>query len=218
MTRGLKRTFRLLSSVATAGLILTTAGCSHLNNPFNPSAEINVLNIKTSEDGRFAGIRQSLVQEDGGAAILYSYVDPVLTLQLRPGFPAVRFTRFTSQIRLADGTELPAKEYPLSKFLPAIPAGDGIAVVTSADVDIQMPIISSDTDIRNVVYPGNNAPRVESGSADVVLFGQDTNGHDIEVPFTTNLNFETLVFGSSGDIPTAIPSASPSPVASPGGQ
>ncbi len=220
MTRGLMRMFRLLSSVATVGLILTNSGCTTLNNPFNPSAEVNILDVKTSEEGRFAGIRQTLSQENGQAFILYTFVDPVLTIQNRPGFPAVKFTRFTSSIRLADGTALPQKEYSLSKFLPALPPSTGGAATATVltGVDIQMPILSSDSDIRNVVYPGNNAPRTESGSADVVLFGQDLNGHEIEVPFTTNLRFETLVFNNSGDIPITAPTPSPSPSSSPGGQ
>jgi len=174
------------------------------------------------------GIRQSL--SDDKTVIVYTFVDPVLTVQNRAGFPAVKFTRLTSSIRLADGTQLPKKDVPLNEFLaqappllpgappvPAQPFVPGAAVAPlSGTAYLQMPILSGDNDIRNVVYPGNNAPRAESGTAEIVIFGEDFNGNNIEIPITINLKFETLVFNSSGDIPVAAPSPDPTP--SPGGQ
>ena len=86
--------------------------------------------------------------------------------------------------------------------------------MVTSQVDIQFPILSSDTDIRETVYVGNNAPRVSRGTAQVELIGKDENGYDINVPISVPLSFSSLIYDSSGSIPTLAPSASPNPTAS----
>ena len=51
---------------------------------------------------------------------------------------------------------------------------------------------------------------VSDGVVDVKLFGVDMNGHDIELPFSVPLRFESIVFPDSPIPPTLAPSASPS--------
>lgn len=182
-----KRSGRLFGALLGISLL---AGCS--NNPFNPAAELRVMDVRStlSEEGRFAGIRQSSEKEGEQSYILYTYSDPVVLLENREGLPSVNFNRFTSRISLSDGTRLPLKEYPLSK-----------GMLDGEQTEIQFPILSADTDVRNVVYPGNNAPRVQDGVAEVTLYGTDLNGHKIELSFSTSLRFESLVFSSGLDVP-----------------
>ncbi|MBF2053551.1 MAG: hypothetical protein IGS03_08815 [Candidatus Sericytochromatia bacterium] len=188
--------------------VLLTA-CS--NNPFNPAAELRIMDVRStlSGEGRFAGIRQSAERQGENSFILYSYSDPVVMIENRDGLPPVDFKRFTAQITLSDGTRLPLKEYPLSKGMQE-----------GGQTEIQFPILSADTDIRNVVYPGNNAPRVQDGTAEVTLYGTDLNGHNVQVSFTTALRFESLVFRGGLEVPTEPETRStPAPTApNPGGQ
>lgn len=182
------------------------------------------MDVTSSEEGRFPGIRQSIGNENNVPFILYTYVEPVVTLQTQAGYPAVNFTRFTSSITLSDGTILPTKTYPINKGTidPNTLAGGSTAIIPN--LEVQLPIISADRDLQNVVYPGNNAPRVRDGRASVVLFGTDLNGHSIELPLSVPLSFESVVFPDTTTPPTAAPSASPSANSSsnsspnPGGQ
>lgn len=234
MIRALKHSLGLSAAVLLALTPLSSCGdLSNLNNPFNPRAELRIVDIKGSaQEGAgldsFIGIRQSAGQEGGQSFTLYTYTDPVITLELIQGFPLVNFTGFRSKVKLSDGTELPVKEFSLSKGFPrasdagaAAPiagggaAGVPIPVVITTQVDIQFPILSSDNNIRETVYVGNNAPRVSQGTAEVELFGKDENGHEIIVPFTVPLNFSSILYDSSGSIPVLAPSASPDPNASP---
>lgn len=179
------------------GISVGISACS--NNPFNPHSELRILDVASNETGRFAGIRQSVAEENGRSVIIYTYAEPVVKIENRAGFPGVNFSRFSAKISLADGTVLPTKEYPLTK---------GINAGTTSDV--QLSIMSADRDLQNVVYPGNNAPRVRDGRAEVVVFGTDLNGNNVEVPFSVPLSFESTVFSDSPIPPTA-PTATPSP-------
>ncbi len=245
MIRAIKHSLGL--SIAGLALVpLSACGdLSTLNNPFHPRAEVRILDITGSSTGggddnenNFIGIQQSAAEENGQAFTLYTYTDPVVTLELIQGYPLVNFTGFRSQITLADGTVLPTKEYDLNKGMPRVnplaaggaggaaggaaaggaaggaAAGVPIPVVITSQVDIQFPILSSDTDIRETVYVGNNAPRVTRGVAEVELFGKDENGYDITVPISVPLSFSSIIYDSSGSIPVLAPSASPEPAAS----
>jgi hypothetical protein len=233
MIRALKHSLGLSAAVLLALTPLSSCGdLSNLNNPFNPKAELRIIDITgagAEGDGAnsFIGIRQSASQENGQAITLYTYIDPVVTLETIEGFPLVNFTSFNSKVKLADGTQLPVKKFSLNKGFPR-PSGAGAAagaaggaggvaipVVNTTQVDIQFPILSSDTSIQETVYVGNNAPRVTQGTADVELFGKDENGHEIVVPFTVPLNFSSTLYDASGSIPVLTPSASPDPAASP---
>jgi len=186
------KTTKLLTVLAASCLISLPLLSACTNNPFNPAAELRIMDVRSSlsGEGRFAGIRQSAETSGGNSFTLYTYSDPVIKIQNREGLPPVNFTRFTSRITLADGTRLPLKEVPLSK-----------GMLEGEEVEIQFPILSADTDIRNVVYPGNNAPRVQDGIVDVTLYGRDLNGHDVNVSFTTTLRFESLIYTSGLDTP-----------------
>ena len=223
-----------LSLVGTLALGTFLSACgdlSNLNNPFHPKAELRIVDIKGDGDGTdsFIGIKQSASQENGNAFVLYTYTDPVVTIEAIQGYPLVDFTSFRSTVTLSDGTVLPTKEFPLNKGIPRAVAGPGgaaggaaggaggkaaITPVVTSQVDIQFPILSSDTDIRETVYVGNNAPRVSRGTAQVELIGKDENGYDINVPISVPLSFSSLIYDSSGSIPTLAPSASPNPTAS----
>lgn len=190
----------MLGAVAFACLSLgTVVACNGVDNPFNPPAKPRIIDVKSSEEGRFVGIRQSISEENGAKFILYSYSEPVVTIEQDAGRPLVNFKRFSANITLSDGTTLPLKEFPLSK-----------GMVEGQKLEIQFPIMGVDRDLQNVVYAGNNAPRVSDGVADVKLFGTDLNGHNIEVAFSVPLRFESIVFPDSPVPPTLAPSASPS--------
>ena len=192
-----------------AAILIPISGCNtdftNLNNPFNPRAELRILDITGSGNeanaNGFIGIRQSVGQENGTSFIQYAFIDPVATLEILPGFPTANFTGFRSQITLSDGTTLPVKDYSLSKGIPQ----------DATQIDIQFPIISQDNNIRETVYVGNNAPRVSAASAEVELFGKDVNGHELVIPFTVPLSFQSLAFPISNTIPELAPSASPAP-------
>ncbi len=187
--------------------LLPLSGCdtdtlTNLNNPFNPRAELRILDIKGSgEEGEFIGIRQSAETEGENTFTLYTYTNPVTTIELLPGYPTVNFTGFRSRVTLADGTVLPVKDYTLTKGMPE----------DANQIDIQFPILTQDDNIRDTVYVANNAPRVSSGSAEVELFAKDINGHSIVIPFTVPLSFSSVIYSSGNDIPELAPSASPNP-------
>lgn len=199
---------KLILAAASALLLGgTISACT--NNPFNPSADMRVMEVKSSlsGEGRFIGIRQSASTEKGVSFTLYTYSDPVVILKNRDGLPSVDFKSFTVKVTLSDGTIMPLKEYPLSK-----------ASVDAANLEIQFPILSIDTDIRNVVYPGNNAPRVGDGFADVALKGTDTNGNPIRIDFSVPLRFESLIYSDSQTPPELSPTPNPETPNTDGGQ
>jgi len=202
------RKHKFLFAAFVAALVLGAASaCS--NNPFLPHAEPRVLEVKSSQGEEFVGIKQSRGEEDGVPFILYTYIEPVISLENRAGFPEINFKRFSAKVTLSDGTVLPTKEFSLIKVLPA----GGVA-------DIQFPIMSVDSDIQNVVYPGNNAPRVRDGFVDLILFGTDLNGYEIQIPITVPLKFQSLIFPDTRVPPELAPSPSPTGASSPtsGGQ
>lgn len=247
MIRAIKHSLGLSLIAGLALVPLSACGDLNLNNPFHPRAEVRILDITGSssdgeDDNGFIGIQQSAAEENGQAYTLYTYTDPVVTLELIQGYPLVNFTGFRSQITLSDGTVLPTKEYSLNKGMPRVTPGVGgaggaaggaggaaggaagaagaaagvqIPIVITSQVDVQFPILSSDTDIRETVYVGNNAPRVTRGVADVELFGKDENGYDITIPISVPLSFSSLIYDASGSIPVLAPSASPAPSTSP---
>lgn len=249
MIRAIKQSLGLSLIAGLALVPLSACGdLSTLNNPFHPRAEVRILDITGSTAGgsgnnnnnnnsnNFIGIQQSAAEENGQAYTLYTYTDPVVTLELIQGYPLVNFTGFRSKITLADGTVLPTKEYDLNKGMPRVnPAAGGAAaggaaaggaaagganagvpipIVITSQVELQFPILSSDTDIRETVYVGNNAPRVTRGVAEVELYGKDENGYDIVVPVSVPLSFSSLIYDASGSIPVLAPSASPDPTSS----
>lgn len=194
----------MLGAVAFACLSLgTLVACD--NNPFFPKAEPRIVDVKSSQAGRFVGIRQSLSSENGNKFVLYTYSEPVVTIDQDPGYPLVNFKRFSARITLADGTVLPTKEFPLSKGM----------VEGAQTLEMQFPIMGVDSDLQNVVYAGNNAPRVRDGVADVTVYGTDLNGNNIEVSFSVPLRFESLIFSESVVPPALGPSVSPSAQSSP---
>ncbi|PIQ24753.1 hypothetical protein COW36_23550 [bacterium (Candidatus Blackallbacteria) CG17_big_fil_post_rev_8_21_14_2_50_48_46] len=199
-------------SFLSSFVLLTGVACSSLNNPFHPWAELRITDVAAGtqqSSGSFVGIRQSSSVVDGIPAIVYTYTEPTLKIENKPALPRVDFKKFKVEYLLADGTSLPIKEYPLSQTLPA-----------SGTVDIQIKIMSVDTDLRSVVYPGNRAPRVTDGTAYVELIGKDFNGYDISVKTSFPLRFESLLFSDNSQIPVPAPSTTPSaaPVATPSPQ
>ncbi len=200
--------------VLSALLLGAGVACSSINNPFVPAAELSIAEVKAGgaaagQTGSLIGIRQSISQVDGVPAILYTYTEPVVTLENKPLLPRVNFYKFQIEYRLADGTVLPVKEYPLNKSMLA----------NALSVDIQFNVLSIDTDLRGVVYPGNRAPRVSDGTAKLKIFGKDTNGYEHTLNADFSLKFESLAFSENSEIPvpapTASPGASPVPTASP---
>ena len=193
------RKYHFLSTVAFACLSLSSfVACA--NNPFVPKAEVRILDVASTVTGRFVGIRQTASTENGRSFLLYTYSEPKVSIEKLPGYPEVNFNRFSVKVTLSDGTVMPEKDYPLSK-----------GTINAETVEIQFPIMSIDTDLQRVVFPGNNAPRVGDGIADVTIYGVDTNGHSISVPFSVPLRFESLVFSDSpvpsGPASTAPPTA-----------
>jgi hypothetical protein len=192
--------------VLSALLLGAGAACSHINNPFVPAAELSVAEVKAGgaaagQTGSLIGIRQSVTQVDGVPAILYTYTEPVVTIENKPLLPRVHFYKFQIEYQLADGTVLPVKEYPLSKS-----TADAALLL-----EIQFQVLSVDTDLRNVVYPGNRAPRVSDGTAKLKLFGKDANGYEHTLNTNFSIKFESLVFSDNSEIPVPVPSVSPSP-------
>lgn len=189
--------------VLSALLLGAGVACTSINNPFVPAAELSVVEVKaggtTGQAGSLIGIRQSLTQVDGVSAILYTYTEPVVTIENKPLLPRVHFYKFQIEYQLADGTVLPVKEYPLSK------SSTNAALL----LDIQFQVLSVDTDLRNVVYPGNRAPRVSDGTAKLKLFGKDVNGYEHTLSTNFSLKFESLVFSENSEIPVPVPSVSP---------
>jgi hypothetical protein len=189
----------------------TGVACSSINNPIHPAAEVRIVDVKPVPGtiaGAQIGIRQSTTTVDGNNAILYTYTEPIVTVENKPLLPRVNFYKFQIEYRLGDGTNLPAKEFPLNKTMSA----------TGLSLDIQFSVLSVDNDLRGVVYPGNRAPRVGDGMAYLKLFGKDDNGYEVVLNTTFPLSFESVVFSESTEIPLPIPSVSPSPGASPSPQ
>lgn len=196
-----KHQFLSASFLLALGLSAGISACTsdgRFQNPLNPTAQIRVLDVSSSEEGRFVGIRQEAQQVNNQTVLIYTYVEPVVKLEVLAGYPNVSFTGFTSKITLADGTQLPSKQYPLSK-----------GTSQPGEFSVQFPIMSSDRDLQNVVFAGNNAPRVRDGSASIVLSGTDLNGNSVQVPLTVPLSFESLVFSDS-PLPPAAPTPTPS--------
>jgi hypothetical protein len=200
--------------VLSALLLSAGVACSSINNPFVPAAELSVVEVKagtaaSGQTGSLIGIRQSVSQVDGVPAILYTYTEPVVTVENKPLLPRVHFYKFQIEYQLADGTVLPVKEYPLSKS----------TANAALLLDIQFQVLSVDTDLRSVVYPGNRAPRVTDGTAKLKIFGKDINGYEHTLSTNFSIKFESLVFNENSEIPvpapTASPGASPTPAASP---
>lgn len=193
-------------------LFFLTTACASFNNPFHPWAELRITEVKAGAQqgggqqtaGSLVGIRQSSTTIDGKPAILYTYTEPSLTIENKPALPRVHFYKFQVEYRLSDGTTLPMKEYPIDVTMPV-----------SGTVTIPFNIMSMDTDLRNVVYPGNRAPRVPDGLALLKLFGRDFNGYETTLNTTIPLHFESVLFDENSEIPVPIPSASPSPNATP---
>ncbi len=199
--------------VLSALLLGAGTACSTINNPFVPAAELSVVEVKAGaaagQTGSLIGIRQSVSQVEGVPAILYTYTEPVVTIENKPLLPRVRFYKFQIEYQLADGTVLPVKEYPLSRS-----TADSALLL-----DIQFQVLSIDTDLRSVVYPGNRAPRVSDGTAKLKIFGKDVNGYEHTLSTNFSIKFESLVFSENSEIPvpapTVSPGASPTPAASP---
>jgi hypothetical protein len=217
MYRPLRKHKFLFAWISAAFATLTVSACyqdGFVQNPFVPRAELRILDVNSSEEGRFVGIRQSSQQEGLNTFIVYTYAEPIVRIEARAGFPVVNFKRFTSRVTLSDGTVIPTKEYPLSIGM--------LSSATDATIisEVRFPILSADRDIQNVVYPGNNAPRVLDGRAEIVLYGRDANGYDVQIPLSVPLAFESLVFSNSPVPATLAPTVSPSPQtsATPGGQ
>ena len=221
MDRVFKKRFgRLFAALMSTALL---AACS--NNPFNPAAEprvigisasnTNILNINTVSGGATSastGIRSLyavILQRGTPRAISYGYSDPIVRIQNRAELPPIDFISFTVEISLADGTRLPVKEYPLSRSMIqdasiSIEGTPGNRLSQdSSEIELLLPILSANEDLLNVVFPGNNAPRVKDGRAKIKLIGRDLNGHNMEIELETSLRFETVVFNSDGlaDIP-----------------
>lgn len=203
MERKLYRALRnhsvVLTCLAAATLLTSLVACASINNPFNPRSEVRVLDVLSSEEGRFVGIRQQARREGEQVFLEYLYAEPVVQLENREGLPLVDFQRFSVKVALSDGTVLPTKDYPLSK-----------GMVAGEVLEIQFPILGGDRDIQNVVFAGDNAPRVSDGRAELVLYGRDTNGHDISLPLSIPLSFESTVYSTS-PTPASTPSPTPTP-------
>lgn len=202
--------------VLSSLLLSVGVACSSINNPFIPAAELSITDVKAAAGagvaatpGALIGIRQSITQVDGTPAILYTYTEPVITIENKPLLPRVNFYKFQIEYQLADGTVLPVKEYPLSKS----------TLENALTLDIQFNVLSVDTDLRGVVYPGNRAPRVSDGTAKIKLFGKDRNGYEHTLNASFSLKFESLAFSENSEIPvpapTATPGTAPAPTASP---
>ncbi|MGV3523352.1 MAG: hypothetical protein ACO1RX_03970 [Candidatus Sericytochromatia bacterium] len=189
-----------MTCLAAAALITSLVACTSINNPFNPRSEVRVLDVLSSEEGRFVGIRQQARREGEQTFLEYLYSEPVVQLENRDGFPLVDFKRFSVKVSLSDGTVLPTKEYPISK-----------GMVDGEVLEIQFPILSGDRDIQSVVFPGDNAPRVTDGFAEIVLYGRDQNGYDVNIPLSVPVSFESTVYSTS-PTPASTPAPTPTPV------
>lgn len=208
-----KRSGRLFAALLSTALL---AACS--NNPFNPAAEPRILGVNSGGTSwalpaGYAGIFQSGTLTGTSTnrinQISYTYADPIVKVQSRGDLPPINFLRFTAEVTLADGVRLPKKEYPLNSSMiqgSAVSVSGEVSTTLSQDsteIDLLLPILSANQDLLNVVFPGNNAPRVRDGRAKIALYGKDLNGHDVELSFETPLMFGSSVFNSDGlaDIP-----------------
>jgi len=204
----LKKKTPLPILVLSSLLLAAGVACTSINNPFVPAAELTITEVKaggsagaSAATGSLIGIRQSIAQVDGIPAILYTYTEPVITVENKPLLPRVRFYKFQIEYTLADGTVLPVKEYPINRSTTA----------AALNLDIQFDVLSVDTDLRSVVYPGNRAPRVSDGNAKLTLYGKDLNGYEHTIATHFSLKFESLAFSENSEIPVPVPSVSPSP-------
>jgi hypothetical protein len=209
-------TRKRLSTLTLASLLLfSTAACGSLNNPFNPAAELQVVDVVSSSSGKLIGIEQSATTQNNNSIIVYTYFEPVVTIRNKPLLPNVVFSRYKVKITLSDGTTLPEREFPISKASVPAGTGGGGAQQVGTTVQVQFSLLSATDDVRSTVYPGNRAPRSRDGLAEVVMYGRDSNGNPHELPFSFPLNFSSLVFSDSQSIPVPAPSDSPAPEASP---
>jgi hypothetical protein len=209
-------TRKRLSTLTLVSLLLfSTAACGSLNNPFNPAAELQVVDVVSSSNNRLIGIEQSVTTQNNTSNIVYTYFEPVVTIRNKPLLPNVTFNRYKVKISLSDGTTLPEREYPISKAsVPAGAVAGGGAQQVGTTVQVQFSLLSATGDIRSTVYPGDRAPRSRDGLAEVVLYGVDSNGNPHELPFSFPLSFSSLIFTDSQSIPVAAPSDAPEPESS----
>lgn len=195
-----KRSGRLFAALLSTALL---AACS--NNPFNPAAEPRIVSIRASQVYNslpigYSGIVQSgtrdIFRGDRILSISYAYADPVVTVSNRQELPPIDFSYFTVDVILSDGSVLPTKRYPINLSMLQ---GES----TASEIDIPLPILSANEDLLNVVYPGNNVPRVRDGRAKVKIYGKDLNSHESQVELEIPLMFISTVLNSDGlaDIP-----------------
>ena len=169
-------------NVGAIALTLLAMGCS--NNPFYPKAEAVITNISSADDKKGAGIEQKysaktkdLIRAD------YTYYNPKIKLENRKGLPRIIFDK-AYVIYNIDGIETPLKTVKLT-----------ITVMGGSTFEGTLPILDSDSDLRNIVYPGDSPAKVTEGSAEIVLSGKDDNGYNIETGFYTPLKFYTDLSG-----------------------
>lgn len=181
------------------------------NNPFNPRAELVVTEVKATRSTTTVvrgfedriGIAQMYEKADSQVPTFF-YADPQVTIKSGPQQPEVYID--TAVVTYTIGqTTLPAKRLPM---IVTVPKG--------GQVSQTVPILRSDADLRNAVFPNNTPTMGTEGFAEVTLLGRDKNGNETSVAFTAPLTFVTMVGGATIVGVNPLPSASPTPTPDPG--
>lgn len=210
---------KVIPLMALSGLLSYALVSCGPYNPFWPGADLKVMNVTTtSAPNGVAGIEQDIdnsTNSPTGRVVTYTYYEPAVQIQNEAFGPTVNFTTMDVAITLTDGTVLPTKEYPINARIddrnnpPALGANNSRRLTS-----FTLPILSANPDLRAVVYPGNNAPRVENGTASIVIRAIDDNGYNHELNFDVPLQFTSSAFVNNL-VPPATPTPTPTPQASP---
>lgn len=225
---GLSKHLKQKTKIALISLTAGTLGvlaCAEVNNPFNPSAQIRVVDIAAEANASLSGtlfgrvgIAQKVTGEDQvttGAIstrkVTYNYSNPVISIQNQSGLPGVTFTKGVVRYRLSD-IELPLKEFPINLTVGITQNAAAAATQTTVTEQLTVPMLNIDDDVRKAIFPGDSLPAVEEGLAELVLFGKDFNGNEIKVEVPIPLRFSTNRSSATTQI-TASPTPAPTPAA-----
>ncbi|MFN8575564.1 MAG: hypothetical protein U0354_01780 [Candidatus Sericytochromatia bacterium] len=183
-----------------AGTILNNIG-NNIVDMFVPKADLFITRISSTDLTKGVSIIQKFqaVASLGTNTALYTFNEPNITIENRPGLPRVVFKQMIVQYTV-NGQQLPSKKVPIGF---TVPRGGSFAG--------PVPLLISSEDLLNAVFPNNSPTTVQTALAQATLLGVDDNDNLVSLNFTTPVRFESDLSGFVRSSATPSPSPSPSP-------